>query len=274
MVDCDCVPRTTLAPPPPNAHIVELERKFGRNWDPTKPPQASDWTHEKWVDFSDHMQKMVKSFWKECYAAATCCISLAISVGLLIWNLSQLGNRKTTLDDGSPCCICKGRGCGNCGPTAELPRCPTPDGFYSFIFVLLAGIVLFCLINQIVRSTNQGIDKKIHALCNESSDASVTLTYATQYTDPCKPKRTKTYRAVYICRALETTSSTTVGVPQAFTVSCPAGSKPGDAVQIMTPSGPMQVTIPAGITQGMTFQVQQPAAGLPVAQATIVEGQT
>lgn len=57
--------------------------------------------------------------------------------------------------------------------------------------------------------------------------------------------------------------------PQSMTVTCPIGCKEGDAIQLSSPMGMMQVIVPPGITSGMVFQVQL-APTAPVASAVAV----
>jgi len=60
-------------------------------------------------------------------------------------------------------------------------------------------------------------------------------------------------------------------VTQTMQIQCPAGSSAGDTLQINTASGPMQLTVPPGIGEGMSFQVQVPAAApVSIVAATVI----
>lgn len=131
---------------------------------------------------------------------------------------------------------------------------------------MLIGIPSVILIGHLLKSANEKVDEKIRALCAEFSDASVTLTYQTQYTGLCKPKHTQTGRWLFISPG--GASGTAVAAPGSMMVTCPAGCKPGDAVQIQTPAGAMRVVIPPGVSEGGTLQVQ--TAAPPVVQAVAV----
>lgn len=247
--------------PPPNSHVVEIESGdckgescSGRIWDPLmpQPAQAQGWSAQRWSDFSNQVGTLVRSYQKDGFLALFLIGGILLSVAVVVVGPAIVGSR---------------------------------GGVMSVIHVPLIVLVLFIYfgVASAMKGNNQKIDESIQALCRSFSDGAVALQYETRFTGVCKPKGARTYRALYISAA-GTASAGVAGMaiqpqmaqvmPQAMTqmmqVTCPPGMKDGDAVQISTPAGPMQVIIPIGISEGMAFQVQVEAPQPVVAVATAV----
>lgn len=55
-----------------------------------------------------------------------------------------------------------------------------------------------------------------------------------------------------------------------MTVSCPVGTRPGDVLQVTSPTGQvMQVTVPPGVAEGAQFAVALPVMPVAVAQPVV-----
>ena len=246
---------------PPGAAILEIEGRDccapckDRQWDPfmQKPPQASTWSAGQWSSFSTEMGGLVRRFKRDGYAGYA---FLLIPIGMIVMVIGLT-------QDGMPM-----------------------KGAIHVPFIILA-LVIFCTINGNFRSANQEVDTEIEALCRRHSDGSVTIHYETQFTQQCKPKGARTYRALYISAGggggngmivqpqpgLPVTSALAVVAPtQTMQVACPPGSKPGDPVMVQAPGGMQcQVVIPDGVAPGQMFMVQLPAQpAIPSVVATVI----
>ena len=237
----------SVQPPPANATVFDIERAeqcsgcSARNWNEqmSQPAVAANWSSQRWMDFSSQMASHVRSFKKDGYSIYGL---LLIPVGLLILVVNLM-----------------------------MPR---EEGQFSFLdiihvpFIFLAVLVTVCLSTS-MRNANQAIDGKITALCREFSDSSVHLQYVTAFTETCKPKGARTYRGLYISPGSVAVAALPSTQSQLMMVTCPPGVKAGDMIQIMTGAGPMQVPVPAGVSEGATFQVQVPAPATVVAAAVV-----
>ena len=157
------------------------------------------------------------------------------------------------------------------------------------------------------KQKNVEIDSEIDAICADAtrdSAGSATFTLERMWVGVCKPKGAMPYRGINITPAGTVpgfnagfaagahygaaTVAPTMGAPvglqvaqpmpvaaaapptTTMTVTCPSGSKEGDAVQIQSPAGQMlQVVVPAGVSAGQQFSVQVPAPMI-VATASVV----
>ena len=157
------------------------------------------------------------------------------------------------------------------------------------------------------KQKNVEIDSEIDAICADAtrdSAGSATFTLERMWVGVCKPKGAMPYRGINITPAGTVpgfnagfaagahygaaTVAPTMGAPvglqvaqpmpvaaaapptTTMTVTCPSGSKEGDAVQIQSPAGQMlQVVVPAGVSAGQQFSVQVPAPTI-VATASVV----
>jgi len=127
------------------------------------------------------------------------------------------------------------------------------------------------------RSDNERVDRDIDSYLTTLSGARTGATFSLirSWTQACKPKGTRTYRALCIAPAVAVAAP--AGMPGAGIALAPAvavtpvnntvqttappGSQPGDAVTVQGPSGQQfQVVIPAGVAPGQPFMVQLPAA--------------
>ena len=111
---------------------------------------------------------------------------------------------------------------------------------------------------------NQQIDGQLDELFSKATadcGGSATFRLVTQWTGVCKPKGATQHRYLYVTQGgpPATMPAMATGGMTVMQVTCPPNCKAGDQVQIMGPSGPMMVVVPAGVSQGMTFQVQAPA---------------
>lgn len=252
--------------PPPGASIIEIEAADctceplnGRKWDATKPPAAAAWSDAQWREYSDEMYSLIQSYKKDGIAHFAL---LLIPLGVIVL-LAGLGQ----------------------------PR----DGFsimhiihVPFIFL---AVIIFFTISSTLKQANMEVDRKIDALCRSRSGAGVTLQYAQMFTGVCKPKGAKTYRAVYVIPGdgggfggqpmggVMPMAAAPMPQGQMMQVTCPVGSKAGDTIQVATAQGPMQLVVPAGVTEGMVFQMQiqapvvaqaVPVQAQPVMEATVV----
>ena len=112
-----------------------------------------------------------------------------------------------------------------------------------------------------LKGQNEKLDREIHNLCQRYSDGTVALKYHTEFTETCKPKHAKIYRALCITPATAPTMQ--------MQVTCPDTSKGGDSIQIQAPCGVMAVVVPAGVGPGGIFMVTVPA--VPMADAVPVQ---
>lgn len=261
-----------------------------------KPQQAAAMPNDRWQAFATEMGTYVRAYQKDGRAAYALLLIpfgiLMLIVGILI--PMDCDDEGTDISESPP------------SPPAYAPPPPMlpeePENCKPVIlymihvpFIFLSIALLLCCSCK-MKPYNEAIDQKIIALCTRYSDASVTFQYVTQFTGVCKPKGAQTYRALYIipggmlltpaagggfqCAGTQMIAAGTpvqsiaavqpavpVGM-QTMGVTVPPGVKPGESIQISTPSGPMQVVVPQGVSGGMAFQVQVPAA--PMAQATAV----
>ena len=68
--------------------------------------------------------------------------------------------------------------------------------------------------------------------------------------------------------------ATPMPAADAMVVTCPAGSHPGDSLQVVSPTGAtLQVTVPAGVAEGAQFQIQLPSVPMAVA-VPVAKGDT
>ena len=224
---------------PPGSHIITIEGSGDcsgescrpRKWDPLvpQPAQASAWSAQRWMDFVNQMGALVRKYKPDG-------LLVFVMLILLIGTMAGIYLPLITSSGG-------GRG----------PQ--------SFIYLGAIAIpVVFVGLGGALKTANQKVDAQIEQLCRSFSDGSVTVHFNTQFTGLCKPKHSRTVREVYITAASAGVAA--VGQPMAqpmaqmMQVTCPAGSKAGDSVQISTPAGAMQVIIPQGVSAGQTFSVQ------------------
>ena len=156
-------------------------------------------------------------------------------------------------------------------------------------YILLYGTMMIGIFGTIKlqlawRAENIQVDGQIRALCARTSTLQAEFTYQTMWTEACKPKGARTYRALCIAPAGSglAPSGVVSGVAiaqaqpiqpatETVQVTCPPTNRPGDVVQIATASGQqMTVVVPAGVQPGGTFLAQVPTAPPTVAVATAV----
>ena len=121
-------------------------------------------------------------------------------------------------------------------------------GIAFAVFALVLGSRAFIV------SQNCALDREISRLCSElSSDTqgSVSLQYRTAWTGFCKPKHARTARLIAFC---PNSTTQVVGAPvQSIMVTVPAGVQAGQQLQVQTPMGLQEATVPAGVSPGETF---------------------
>ena len=128
------------------------------------------------------------------------------------------------------------------------------------------------------RSYNEGVDREIDAYLLTLSGARTGANFSLNrsWTGQCKPKGARTYRALCIAPGAMAAPGGVPGagvasVTNALQVTAPAGTRPGDTVNVQGPNGQhLQVVIPAGVAAGQPFMVQLPAAPPVVVAGTVV----
>jgi hypothetical protein len=270
-----------LPPIPASSVVVVIEsavpcasesctgRKFDRN---LPQPPFCDLPPRAWADFRSEMQTLVGEYQSEGQAGlAYVCVPFAMllfhpafgPVGRLL--AARLGY----------------------GPAIALL-------FLVFALAFASGLSL--TFNR--RKANELVDQRIRALCQRASTAATHFALHTRYTQPCKPNRVQTYRALVVSpgggmpenpphiitigsRTSSTQGAVTQGLPVAvasavtpeqprMSVTCPANLGAGDTLQITSPAGQtLNVQIPPGVQAGDAFEVVLPAAAQPVV-ATVV----
>ena len=254
-----------MPPPPPNTHVLAIEERSctceplnGRKWDKNmaQPAQAAGWSAQRWSDFSSQMNALVRSFKKDGIASF---LLLGIPLGVIVMLIMLFAAPEACRQNCRPraqrgivngTAICQ-------AAKAELD-CP---GAVIHVPIIILSIFLYIVLLNILKGANQAVDRKIAQLCAQFSDAQVTLAYHAIHTGVCKPKGTTQHRYLYVTQGgpPATMPAMATGGMTVMQVTCPPNCKAGDQVQIMGPSGPMMVVVPAGVSQGMTFQVQAPA---------------
>jgi len=262
--------------PPPGSTVVDLETGGGcpnescngRQFDAhmPKPSCAAAWPDSRWREFASEMSRLVgtyKNDGKAHYAL------LLIPVGIILMLVS--------ISSGAV---------GGLGGIIHVP-------------ITFLAILLFFTMMSSMKQHNERVDAQIQQLCASQSDGVVSVRLVTAWTQVCKPKHARTYRGLYISPAGADVRGMSMGMvpapqmammpPQAvqgmvvaqaaavqpmptqmMQVVCPPGSKAGDTIQIQTGSGPMQLVVPAGVFEGMSFQVSVPAAQAPIVTAMAV----
>ena len=125
----------------------------------------------RWEDFNTQMHTLVRSFWRDGLAWFMMLLG-PLGVGLLV---VQAVSR-------DPSCSNTGSGgCGSDNPPSTCPACPEVNMtiHVPFIFAAVAG---YFGLTVLLKSLNEGIDHKIVQLCQQFSDAQVTLAYHALYT--------------------------------------------------------------------------------------------
>lgn len=150
---------------------------------------------------------------------------------------------------------------------------PSFEGYFVLLFLIVVVFLCFlACVPACLRGRNRTVDNQIMTLCVRTSTPNATFTLQTLWTQNCKPKGARTYRALCIAPAAGVVPGAVTAVPVMGTpvpvasqavvnmgVTCPPGCKSGDAVQITTPSGqPMLVSVPQGVGPGQQFIVQAP----------------
>jgi hypothetical protein len=247
-----------MTPSPPAGAVVAVIEAGGccdacqsRRWDPPRPSfvPAADWQ-----TFTSRMGQLVQTYKAEG-KALYCFIILGLDVVLFHPSLGVIA-RSVGL-----------------GVSTSLAI------FMGTVFLTIVG--MYALICGF-RSGNMQVDQQITDLCRRASNATpgVHFQFATAFTEVCKPKGARTYRAVYISprgahggvaqvQAAMPMQSLQPAVPS-VTVACPPNAKEGDQLQVTSPTGqPLLVSVPAGVIPGMTFVVQTPpqvvVQGVPMA---------
>ena len=122
------------------------------------------------------------------------------------------------------------------------------------------------------RSDNELVDRDIEAYLLTLSGARTGATFSLirSWTQTCKPKGARTYRALCIAPAgamaapggvpgagfAMTSAVPVTSVTNTMQTTAPAGSKSGDTVNVPGPYGQQfQVIIPAGVAPGQPFMV-------------------
>ena len=229
----------SFAQAPANSHVVTIEGKGdckgesckSRPWDPLmpQPTQASAWTVQKWTDFVNQMGALVRRYKPDGFAFV---LFLLVFIPLVVMT---------------------------CLPVDSKGQFLRSLGWVLAFVCIAIWVFIFAL-----KTANQKVDAQIEELCRSFSDGSVTLKYNTHSTGLCRPKHSRgVVRELWItaggvAAVAAVASVAPMGVPptQMMQVACPAGSKAGETVQIVTPAGPMQVLIPQGVSEGQTFSVQ------------------
>ena len=273
---------------PPGSVVVVVESAepctcepcCGRLWDVTqqKPPFV-DLSSGEWSQFVNEMDKLTKAYKNEGRASL---FFLGFILSFVLFH-PAFGILRQNLGIGTSTAAMMGM-------------------IFLCIFIAIYGSLS-------MRKQNIEIDQKIHELCRRTSTSNCTIAYQTLWTDPCKPKGARTYRAiVYAPGAMNITHGPGItgafvghsnvqmgampiqpvmaqpmtGIPVAsaqqaapmvvMRVTCPPNVSGGQAVQIMAPSGQMvTVTIPAGVGPGQEFDAHVPSA--PPVAAAVVQGQ-
>jgi hypothetical protein len=241
-------------------------RTFDRHQD---KPSFVTMTDREWTTFTHTIHGYVK-----CYKPE--------NMGFLILILLPIGAVANMFMRGDD--ECDSRNCG-------LP-------FGSMFFFVMA-IIGFIFATTTMRRINMAIDAKIDEVCHANTSGSTLFQFQTRWTNVCKPRGARTYRAIVIAPgpsagspavaptaagvavppsgvAIPTGVVVTVAVQPATTrirVTCPPGQGAGDSITVQAPSGgPYTVTVPEGVQSGALFDVELPAAPPLVVEGQVVAG--
>ena len=276
-----------LRPPPAGAVIVVLEGGqpcsgetccVGRMFDAgLQKPSFCELSNNEWAHFTTQMALKVKSYRPEGFAT----LGLALTmVGLFVFHPS-IGP--------------VGRGFENFGLAMALMTA-----------TVFGGIIGMAVGSSTLRRANQKVDEEIRELCRQTSTASTIFELRAVWTEPCKPKGARTYRALVIAPASGfpaaaaaagmagpgivtgalmpsagvVTSSTVQGLPVAtatlaqpttnpsVAVTCPPDAGPGQSIRITVSGQAMDVVVPPGVSPGQQFMVAVPS--VPIVEAVAV----
>jgi hypothetical protein len=251
--------------PPPGAHVEVVENSGGcdgqtcsangRVFDGNmpKPPAAAALDDESWRQFTVQMSGLVSEYRRDGRAL------LVFLLFPVIWTMTILG------------------------PSGLAPIL---NMYYLLVLVAwgIGGL-------HVMKQANEKLDERICACCARFSNGAVELKWQTRHTGTCKPKGVRVYRALWVCRTggeygSQGAPMVASGVPvsndvpvavatpaapasQMMQITCPAGSRAGDALTVATPAGQhMQVVVPQGVSAGQAFSVVLPA--MPVVTANAV----
>jgi len=272
-----------LQPPPPGSVTIVVESGeccapeacCGRKFDEMTPqPPFCDLSSSVYSSFMSQVGAKIKQYRPEGWGA----LGLVITFGGFILFHPSIGPVGRSLENFSLAMI--------------------------LMFACTIGGIIILIITQVsFRNHNATVDRAIENLCRRTSTSNCQFLYQTAWTGACKPKGARTYRALVIApgglsgsanvpgvmsfgmasgvgmHQSASIAPVTQGVPVAAAISasstmrvnCPPGSRPGDTVQIMAPSGQaLMVTVPAGVGPGGQFDVQMPSAPVPVVEAVAV----
>lgn len=251
------------SPPPAGATVIEIESDdcgkcellTGRKWDPPAKPSFVNKSDGEWQIFQSTMKTRVKAYRRETIGTVLILPILVFSTILFHPAFGVVSRQMENNQDG------------------------TGIMMFMTLFGIGGGLAKFWL----SRKANMQNDEKIKQLLRDMSRGSgATFVLATAWTNTCKPKGARTYRAVWIyADAAQGQLGIPMGVQVApqptdasmVLVSVPVGSSAGDTLIITAPSGvTVQVTVPPGVPEGDQFQVTLPteAAPPPIVLGTIV----
>lgn len=257
------------SPPPAGSTVIEIESDEcgtcepvkGRKWDPPAKPSFVTKSDGEWQTFLSAMQARVQAYRKEGLGTALITPILLFSFVLFHPSFGVVAQR---MEDNQM-------------------------GAFVMGLIAISGVSLCLWWFWSSRTANMKNDEQIKQLLRDMSQGSgATFELATAWTGTCKPKGTRTYRAVWIyaggAQAPGQPGMQMGPQPAAMgmmLVTVPVGSQAGDALNIQAPSGMLvQVVVPPGVLEGGQFQVALPAAPVPVAvaatpvavQGTVVQG--
>lgn len=142
----------------------------GREWDVAmRKPAFVDLSAGEWEHFVTTMDTLVRRFKPEGVAAFGL---LGILVGIVFFHPS-IGVLKSAF------------------PTFTI-------GLMLMMAFTIGGIVVMVSGQASMRKANMAIDEEINALCQRTSTSQCTFNYVHLFTQTCKPKGARTYRAVVI----------------------------------------------------------------------------
>jgi len=153
-----------------------------------------------------------------------------------------------------------------------------------YICSIFGGVGGFIWWGTTARQRNHRIDQKVDVYLSSLSGPRTNASFSLirSWTQTCKPKGARTYRALCIAPyhatttgiampAVVTATQTPVTAMPLVEVVVPAGYKEGDTMVVAGTNGQqLSIVVPAGVGPGQAFRVQLPAASPPVVTATVV----
>ena len=218
---------------PPGSTLVVIETNencsneacCGRKWDLSLPmPAFVGMSDGEWNEFVHEMDTLVRSYKPEGIAAFGI-LGVFVSMGLFHPSFGPIA-RSQNMEVGTSLLL---------------------------LMVFTFGSVLFTILGSThLRKLNMAVDESIIQLCRRHSNAHATFQFQTLFTGICKPKGTRTYRALCISPAGAFSSQMATGSMASMMGSVAQGVPVAAATAVASApeTHPMQVTCPSNAKEG------------------------